>query len=126
MSNTKQPTYGNGKICYIEIPAIDISVSAAFYQKVFGWFVRTDSDGRVAFDDTVTEVSGTWVTNRKPAVTDSGYMVHIMIYDMTKTLQAVMDHGGKIVQPIGKDLPEITAKFSDPAGNVFGLYQHGG
>jgi hypothetical protein len=27
------------------------------------------------------------------------------------------------VQPIGADLPEITARFRDPAGNVFGLYQ---
>jgi hypothetical protein len=27
------------------------------------------------------------------------------------------------VQPIGMDAPEITARFSDPAGNVLGLYQ---
>jgi hypothetical protein len=30
---------------------------------------------------------------------------------------------GKIVQPIGVDAHEITARFSDPAGNIFGLYQ---
>jgi len=28
-----------------------------------------------------------------------------------------------IVQPLGADAPEITARFSDPAGNVLGLYQ---
>jgi len=39
------------------------------------------------------------------------------------TVAAVIAHGGKIVQPIGMDAPEITARFSDPAGNVFGLYQ---
>jgi hypothetical protein len=27
------------------------------------------------------------------------------------------------VQRIGMDAPEITARFADPAGNVFGLYQ---
>jgi len=32
-------------------------------------------------------------------------------------------NGGKVVQPIGADDPEITARFSDPAGNVVGLYQ---
>ena len=32
-------------------------------------------------------------------------------------------NGGKIVQPVGVDAPEITARFSDPAGNVLGLYQ---
>ena len=30
------PTYGNGKICYIEIPATDIARSAEFYQRSFG------------------------------------------------------------------------------------------
>ena len=30
------PTYGNGKICYIEMPATDIAQSADFYKKVFG------------------------------------------------------------------------------------------
>jgi len=29
----------------------------------------------------------------------------------------------EIVQPIGADAPEIIARFRDPAGNVFGLYQ---
>jgi predicted enzyme related to lactoylglutathione lyase len=32
-------------------------------------------------------------------------------------------NGGEIVQPIGADAPEITARFRDPAGNVVGLYQ---
>jgi uncharacterized protein len=30
---------------------------------------------------------------------------------------------GKIVQPIGVDAHGITARFSDPAGNIFGLFQ---
>ena len=32
-------------------------------------------------------------------------------------------NGGAIVQPIGADAPEITARFADPDGNVLGLYQ---
>lgn len=30
------PTFANGKICYIEIPATDIARSADFYSKSFG------------------------------------------------------------------------------------------
>jgi predicted enzyme related to lactoylglutathione lyase len=60
------PTIGNGKICYIEMPAIDIEQSASFYKTVFGWNVRKRGDGATAFDDTVGEVSGSWVLNRKP------------------------------------------------------------
>jgi len=38
-------------------------------------------------------------------------------------IKAVVANGGTIVQPIGADAPEITARFADPAGNVMGLYQ---
>jgi len=34
------PTMTNGKICYIEIPAVDIDRSSEFYAKVFGWPLR--------------------------------------------------------------------------------------
>jgi predicted enzyme related to lactoylglutathione lyase len=118
----KQPTYDNGKICYIEMAAIDVAASASFYKNVFGWNVRTRGDGNTSFDDTVGEVSGTWRTDRKPA-TEVTMLVYIMVFDMEDAMQKVIEHGGKIVQPVGMDLPEITARFSDPAGNVFGLYQ---
>ena len=116
------PTLGNGKICYLEIPAIDVRRSAAFYQAVVGWQSRRRGDGTVAFDDGVGEVSGTWVTGRPPSTTP-GVLVHIMVDSVASTLAAAVQHGGGIVQAIGADLPEITARFRDPAGNVFGLYQ---
>lgn len=123
MANEKEPTFGNGKICYIEMPAQDIGVSADFYEKVFGWKVRRRDDGSVAFDDSVTEVSGTWVTGRQPHTGDR-LTIHIMVFDMEATLKAVTGNGGKILDDPADDAPHITAKFSDPAGNVFGLYQH--
>jgi uncharacterized protein len=119
------PTLANGKICYIEIPAIDIRRSAEFYQSVFGWRIRQRGDGSVAFDDTTAEVSGTWVRGRPPATTP-GLMVYIMVDSVAATIDAVKGHGGEVVQPIGADAPEITARFRDPAGNVFGLYQEPG
>ncbi len=125
MENTRHPTLANGKVCYIEIPALDINRSATFYKEVFGWQIRQRSDGSVAFDDTVGEVSGTWVVGRK-AATEPGLLIHIMVDSVAATINAVIAHGGKIVQQIGMDAPEVTARFSDPAGNVFGLYQDPG
>src|ERR1700680_1590220 len=61
------PTLGNGKICYVEFPAVDANRSADFYAKVFGWGLRKRGDGQTAFDDSVGQVSGTWVRGRKPA-----------------------------------------------------------
>jgi len=67
-------------------------------------------------------VSGTWVRGRKPA-TEPGLLIYIMVDNVAATSEAVIANGGNIVQPIGADAPEITARFSDPAGNVLGLYQ---
>jgi len=116
------PTYGNGKICYIEMPATDIARSSEFYQKVFGWNIRKRGDGNVAFDDAVGQVSGTWVHGRSPA-SEPGLLVYIMVDNAVATLDAIVANGGQIVQPIGADAPEITARFRDPGGNVIGLYQ---
>jgi predicted enzyme related to lactoylglutathione lyase len=117
------PTYGHGKICYLELPAIDITTSAAFYKEVFSWSVRTRSNGSTAFDDGVGEVSGTWITGRT-AATHPSLLVYIMVDDIHQTIDAIRVHGGQIVQEVGADFPELTARFSDPAGNVLGIYQN--
>lgn len=116
------PTIGNGKICYLEIPAQDIAASAEFYQRVFGWKIRRRDDGSTAFDDGVGEVSGTW-TLKRAAVSELGVLVYMMVDSVAETMLKVKAAGGTIVQEIGADAPEITARFRDPAGNIFGLYQ---
>jgi len=116
------PTLANGKICYLEIPSTDIAQSADFYKRVFGWNIRQRGDGHTAFDDTTGEVSGSWVLGRPPA-TKPGLLFYVMVDDVTAILDIIIASGGKIVQPIGADAPEITARVTDPAGNVIGLYQ---
>jgi predicted enzyme related to lactoylglutathione lyase len=53
-------------------------------------------------------------------------LVYIMVDSVAKTLESAVAHGGVVVQPIGGDAPEITARFRDPGGNVIGLYQEPG
>jgi predicted enzyme related to lactoylglutathione lyase len=122
MTKSNHPTITNGKICYIEIPAVDVLLSANFYKKVFGWQIRERSDGRIAFDDTANEVSGTWIVGRQPT-TEAGLLVYIMVKNVAVAVRAITIHGGKIVQPPGMDSPELTARFIDPGGNLFGIYQ---
>jgi len=119
------PTRANGKICYLELPAIDVRRSADFYRTVFGWTIRRRGDGSTAFDDTVGEVSGSWVVGRPPS-SQPGVLFYIMVDSVNATVAAVTAHGGEIVQAIGGDAPEITARFRDPGGNVIGLYQEPG
>jgi len=122
MENSKQPAITNGKICYIEIPAIDVILSASFYKKVFGWQIREHSDGRIVFNDTVNEVSGTWIVGRLPS-TETGILVYILVDSVISAVKSIISNGGKIVQPAGADTLELTARFTDPAGNIFGIYQ---
>jgi uncharacterized protein len=116
------PTLGNGKICYIEIPALDIARSVEFYQRVFNWNIRQRGDGRTAFDDGANQVSGTWVLGRPPS-NSPGLLIYIMVDNVSAVIELIATNGGEIVQPIGADAPEITARFRDPGGNLLGLYQ---
>jgi uncharacterized protein len=116
------PTSANGKVCYIEIPAVDVQRSAEFYAKLFGWGLRQRGDGHTAFDDTTGQVSGTWVEGR-PASAEPGLLFYIMVDSVAAAVDAVAAAGCVIVQPIGVDAPEMTARFRDPGGNVIGLYQ---
>jgi predicted enzyme related to lactoylglutathione lyase len=116
------PTTRNGKICYLELPAVDVERSADFYLKIFGWKSRPRGDGRTAFDDTTGEVSGAFIPGRTPAA-QPGLLVYVMVDSVAATVDAILASGCEIVQPIGADAPEITARFRDPAGNVLGLYQ---
>jgi uncharacterized protein len=116
------PTLANGKICYLEIPAVDASLSSDFYKKIFGWNLRQRGDGAVSFDDTVGEVSGAFVIGRPPA-SEPGALVYIWVKDAAATSEAILANGGEIVQMIDGDSSEIIARFRDPAGNVLGIYQ---
>ena len=116
------PTRANGKSCYIEMPAKDIARSAEFYRRVFGWNIRRRGDGSTAFDATTGEVRGTWLLVRPPAAAP-GFLIYIMVDSVEETVKTIAANGGEIVQPIGADAPEITARFRDPGGNVMGLYQ---
>ncbi|MBV9280415.1 MAG: VOC family protein [Chloroflexi bacterium] len=119
------PTFRTGKICYVEIPATDITQSADFYHRVFGWRIRQRGDGTTAFDDTVNEVSGAWVLGR-PSASEPGLVVHIMVASAARAHDAVIAAGGEIAEPIDPNAPEVYFLFRDPAGNVLGVYEQPG
>ncbi|PZR56405.1 MAG: glyoxalase, partial [Candidatus Meridianibacter frigidus] len=60
---------------------------------------------------------------QKTGATSPGLLFYIMVDDVVATLESIVENGGKVLQQGGMDAPEITARFSDPAGNVVGLYQ---
>jgi predicted enzyme related to lactoylglutathione lyase len=119
----KPPTFAPGKIAYVQIPAIDVDRSAAFYEAVFGWNIRRRSNGEIAFDDGVGEVSGTWVTGRPPS-SEPGLLVYVMVESVGQSLEKIVEAGGAVVTPLTpQGEGEAYATFRDPAGNVLGIGQ---
>src|SRR3954467_6611261 len=98
MSESK-PTLGNGKICYIEIPADDIAKSSKFYADVFGWKLRTRGDGAVAFDDGVGQGSGRWVSGGK-GMSNVEIVIYVMVDDIKAAVVKVKQCGGKIERDV--------------------------
>src|SRR5258708_19787807 len=57
----------HGKVCYLEIPAVDVDRSAAFYSRIFGWQTRRRGDGALAFDDAVGGVTAPSLPRPSPS-----------------------------------------------------------
>lgn len=115
------------RICYLEIPAVDIGQSVAFYEKVFGWNIRHRDTPRPSFDDATGNVSGAWVTGREIARKPT-LLPYIWVDNIDATLAHVTAHGGQVAMSPQRDTPGDApwiASFRDPAGNILGLYQEG-
>lgn len=117
------PTFAPGKIGYIQIPALDVDRAAGFYEAVFGWNIRRRGDGEIAFDDTVGEVSGTWIAGR-PSSSEPGLLIYMLVESVERTLEMIRDAGGEPVTPLTpQGEGEAFATFRDPEGNVLGIFQ---
>lgn len=115
------------RLCYLEIPAVNVGESAAFYGQVFGWNIRGRESGRPSFDDATGHISGAWVTGRKIS-SEPGVLPSIWVDSIDAVLSRVIAHGGEVVEgphPDHAGSSSRIARFRDPARNVIGLYQEG-
>jgi predicted enzyme related to lactoylglutathione lyase len=113
------------RLCYLEIPAVDVHQSAAFYEKVFGCKIRSRDSARPSFDFVRGNVSGAFVTGR-PISREPGLLPYIWVDGIDDVLARAASSGGDVVEAVRPDHPGGTcwiATFRDPAGNVIGLYQ---
>jgi predicted enzyme related to lactoylglutathione lyase/uncharacterized glyoxalase superfamily protein PhnB len=113
------------RFCYVEIPAIDATISARFYESVFGWTIRDRDSTRPKFDDAAGNISGAWVIGREAAL-EPGLLPYIWVDDLRASMALVTARGGEMVQEPDPDTPGGNCwigTFRDPAGNVIGLYQ---
>ena len=80
-------TLSSGKICYLEIPAVDLNRSTTFYQKVFGWNIRQRKDGSIAYRVAET---------LKAVVANGGKVVHPIGMDAPEITARFRDPAGTV------------------------------
>ncbi len=110
------PAAIHGQVGYLQLPALDMATSAAFYRAVFGWSVEL---GQPGFQS--PGLIGQWVTDRPPAV-GTGPVLWICADALWPALQRVESNGGRVVGPPQLDGGERwLVEVADPAGNRIGI-----
>jgi hypothetical protein len=111
-----------GGLSYLEIPAVDLQQSAAFYESVVGWRRRGNDPDEPKFSDPSGHLIGRWVSgravSRKP-----GLLPFIYVHGIDEAVKRVVPGGGEIVKARYREGNLWIAVIRDPAGNVIGLWE---
>lgn len=117
--STSIPGLVHGQLCYLQLPADDITPSARFYERLFGWRVDPPESGFEA-----PSLIGQWITDRSPSP-DGGPVAWILVQEIRRTLQEAEQEGATVRDGPRADGPRWLASFTDPGGNLIGIAQHG-
>ena len=123
----------SGRVVHFEVPFDDGDRARAFYQKAFGWTIMPMPDmtytmvgtGPMAENAGPTEPGyiGGGLTERNELL--RGPVITVDVDDIDATLAKIEGLGGKIVRP-RQEVGDMgfNAYFTDPEGNLTGLWQN--
>jgi uncharacterized protein len=112
-----------GGISYLRIPSSDPLSSAAFYESVFGWKVDTEREDP-SFEDGTGHVIGHFMSDLSVAGA-ANVRPYIFVESIDETIEAVIAHGGEVVQDPYPEGDLWVATILDPVGNEIGAWQQG-
>jgi catechol 2,3-dioxygenase-like lactoylglutathione lyase family enzyme len=119
MSTAAGPSQGHpqhGQLGYLQLPALDVAASAAFYRSVLGWEAELEHGSFQA-----PGLTGQWTTELKPAA-PGGPVLWIWVDQLWPALHRVTTAGGVVRGRPQLDQGERwLVEVDDPAGNRIGL-----
>jgi len=109
------------KINYIELPAIDITATKAFFTQVFDWEFEDYGPGYSAFSN--QGLDGGFYRSVLRSTTDNGAaLVVFYSQDLESTQAKIEQADGVIVKPIFSFPGGRRFQFTEPSGNEFAVW----
>ncbi len=114
-------------IVHIQIKVTDLELAMKFYHEIFDWkiYISPIADYLAIYEiDELGEYVGGGFLLSDSVPQDSNILLFINTDNIIKSLKKIVDNGGKIVAE-KTPLPGkhgFSAKFSDPFGNIIGLF----
>jgi predicted enzyme related to lactoylglutathione lyase len=106
----------DGAIDYVELPAAELAAAKGFYAAAFGWRFVDYGPGYASFEGAGVDGG----LNGDGAL--SAPLVILYAHDLEAMLARVEAAGGRVVQPIFSFPGGRRFHFTDPAGNVLGVW----
>jgi predicted enzyme related to lactoylglutathione lyase len=116
------PPSSYGALSHLEIPAVEVSRSAAFYAEVFGWNLGAGDTDNPKFADQTAHLIGRWVTGRAIS-REPGLLPYVYVVRTGDVVKLVVSHGGEILKEPYREGNLWASTIRDPAGNVISLWQ---
>lgn len=107
------------RIDYIEIPAVDLPATRAFFEKLYGWEFQEWGDEYYSFSD--GRLGGGLRKSGEP-VPANGVLIVFYSKDLERDLQRVTGLGAEISQEIFSFPGGRRFHFKDPGGIEFAMW----
>ena len=115
---------------WVEIRTRDTDKATKFYEDLLGWKVvrKETADGSDYWifdtgDEPRVENLRRGALWLRPDDADHGVVIYVVVEDIEAILQQVADLGGEVILPKTPQGSAFKAYFTDPDGNLFGLWQ---
>lgn len=108
-------------INYLELPAVDLPATKAFFEEVFNWSFTDYGDEYTAFAEDRFE--GGFYKSDKQSSTENGATL-IIFYsdDLESTQKKIKDAGGRIIKPTFSFPGGRRFHFTEPSGNELSVW----
>lgn len=105
---------------YLELPAVDMAATRAFYERAFGWEFTAYGPDYMGFSDGLDEEVGGF---RREDKGSRGAILPVLFSDdLEATFAAVTGAGGTITKEIFDFPGGRRFQFLDPSGNELGVW----